>query len=68
MKQIGDFLEKFKKFKNPKDNLRTIATIIEATSGITIDPNVIVVRNKKIILTLNPLEKTEILFRFVSED
>jgi len=63
MKKIGDLLEKFKKFKNPKDNLRTISKIIEGISGVTIEPEKIVVRNKKIFLTLNPFEKTEILLR-----
>ena len=63
MRQISDLLEKFKKFKNPKDNLRTISKIIEETTGVTLEPETIAVRNKKIILAIIPLEKTEILFR-----
>ncbi len=63
MRKIGDLLEKFKKFKNPKDNLRTISKIIEETTGIILEPEAVAVRNRKIILVIVPIEKNEVLFR-----
>ncbi len=63
MDLISSFLDKFKKFEDPKKARGQIAKIISAELGEEISESAVTIKNKAIFLNINPMLKSQIFIK-----
>ena len=60
MKDISSYLEKFKKFKNPKDDKETIVRVVKEVTGFEVRVEEINFQKGVVMFKINPYLRTAI--------
>ena len=61
---LSDYLLKFKKLRVPEKKIRLeIVENIRAMTGISLEENVVKIKNSTVFLEINPLIKNEIFYK-----
>lgn len=63
MKNIGDFLSKFKIIRNPKQNREVITHIIKEVTSIELDDSCVQIKNKIVFIHAHPAIKSAIFIK-----
>lgn len=63
MKNIGDFLSKFKIIRNPAENRGVVVSVIKEVTGLSISADNIKIQKGSIFLQIHPAQKNIIYIK-----
>lgn len=63
MRNIGDFLSKFKIIRNPAENRQVIVSVIKEVTGLSISPDTVKIQKRSVFLQIHPAQKNIIYIK-----